>query len=202
MNESNRLMSWRVISYYTIGTGYEKEIKNLEADLLRFGIGYHVRGIKSLGSWRANTIYKAQFIRGMLDFIAPHSIVFIDADARIHEFPEQFSRLAAEGYDFACHFRNWRVKQNELMSGTLFFANNAKARAICDEWLRQNGRTPQYFEQFNLQTAIKRFEGRIKAFRLPVEYCAVFDSPERRQIKPIIEHFQKSRVYKREIGRP
>lgn len=186
-----------VCSYYTAKTGYEKEALTLEASFRLHKIEpYHIQRISNLGSWQKNTHFKAKFIKMMLKQYPQMAIVFVDADAVFHSYPKLFGEI---GVDFACHFRNWHHRQGELLSGTLFFKNNGKMSRIVDEWIAVNKQNQIKFEQRNLERVIRRNAHIIDIYKLPVEYCCIFDDDNRRQLNPVIEHFQASRKYRRII---
>lgn len=186
-----------ICSYYTAKTGYEEEALNLEASMVLHKIEpYYIQRIGSLGNWQKNTLFKARFIRQMLDKFPKFSIVFTDADSVFHCYPDLFKNIQT---DFACHFRNWHARVGELLSGTLYFANNGKMRKIVDEWIEVNKHNSDKMEQRNLERVIRRNSHKISIYKLPVEYCCIFDDMNRREIKPIIEHFQASRKYRRQL---
>ena len=65
----DRTMSNKVIyiSYYTVNTPYEKEVrKYLLPSLKKFNLPYDVQGVKDLGSWHNNTGFKSTYILQML----------------------------------------------------------------------------------------------------------------------------------------
>ncbi len=184
-----------VCSYFTAKTGYEKEALTLEASLVLHKIEpYYIQKISNLGNWYKNTHYKARFIRNCLDKFPDLSIVFTDADSMFRGYPQLFQDIKT---DFACHYRNWAHRPGELLSGTLYFANNDKMRQVVNEWIAVNKNNQSKLEQRNLERVIRRNDHKISIHRLPVEYCCIFDDENRRRINPVVEHFQASRKYKR-----
>lgn len=198
-----------VVAYYTTGTGYEAEARKLVASLLRVGVAYHVEAVPNLGSWQKNTHHKAEFILGMLDLHAAQGdlrpVVAVDADAIFHAYPGLFDTLdcdAAFSYrNYAAHPSRARRAGRELLSGTIYFANNDAARAIIREWIAENKRNPAMWEQRNLQAVVGRLNGCYRLAELPATYCKIFDLM-RLAGPAVIEHYQKSRVYRRQIDRP
>jgi len=199
-----------VIAYYTKDTGYAVEVKKLEASLDAFKIERMIQGIPNRGSWQKNTQFKAQFILGMLSHIGSlgdsRPIVYVDADAIFHAYPILFDSLEADAAfayrdysKFPSHFSRTR---KELLSGTIFLQNNDAVRELVREWIRENERNPGIWEQRNLQTVVARADRRLKIVELPPTYCKIFDIM--RDAGPaVIEHYQKSRIYRRQIdGRP
>lgn len=188
-----------VCSYFTAKTGYEGEAKTLETSLIHHKIDpYHIERISNMGNWQKNTLYKAKFIKQMMLKFPDYSIVFTDADSIFHSYPGLFANL--DGADFACHFRDWHARQGELLSGTLYIANTPKMRRIVGEWIEVNKTNQQKFEQRNLERVIRRNGHKINIYKLPVEYCCIFDDENRRQIKAVVEHFQASRRLKRALS--
>ena len=185
-----------VTSFYTANTGYEKEVLNLEASLVLYDIPHHVQRVSNLGSWQKNTLFKAKFIKWMMGAYPKKAIVFVDADAVFHCYPDLFEKIET---DFACHFRNWHARQDELLSGTLYFKNSPKMMGIVDEWIEVNKLNKDKLEQRNLERVIRRNGHKISIYHLPIEYCCIFDDDNRRKFKVIIEHFQASRRLKRSI---
>ncbi len=180
-----------IVAYYTKGTGYEAQVKQLKTTLKRFNLENDVVGISDRGSWHKNTYYKPQFIKRMMNKYPDRSIVYVDADAKIRMNPVLFNNFK---YDFACYFH---AQRKELLSGTLYFGNTKKARDLVDEWIKENKLHPKTnMPQKNLRAVFDREKDKIKWKALPVEYCMIFDSRSRYQASPIIEHFQLSRQYK------
>lgn len=186
-----------VISYYTKGTPYQLEAAKLERSLIKHGIPYHIAAVPNLKSWQKNTHFKAIFIRNMLIEFIGVNVVFTDADSMFHCYPQLFAELEC---DIAIHFRNWRHGRNELLSGTIFLANNEKIRRLVNDWIHINKKNPGNWDQRNLQRAVHRHRHNLDLLNLPMEYCCVFDDEKRKFCDPVIEHFQKSRIHKRGIG--
>ncbi len=186
-----------ICSYFTAGTGYQKEAARFVQSLKALQItNFHVSKISSLGNWFANTHHKAKFILDMFSAYPDHAIVWIDCDAVIHSYPVLFEQIDA---DFAAHFRNWMYGKDELLSGTLFFRNNARIRLILKEWIEVNRNNPHKWDQKNLQRVISRHDHAIRIYRLPIEYCLIYDDTKSHLVKPVITHFQASRLYKKKL---
>jgi len=182
-----------VVSYYTKNTSYQLSAEKLECSLQKLGIEHDIQGIDNFGNWNKNTQYKAIFILEMLDKYQDKNIVFIDADAVVHLYPDLFDVLDV---DFAVHY----FRGNQLASGTLFFKNNAICRELVKAWIERNNYNPSNLEQKNLEDIIDEvWHYKITLFDLPPEYCTIFDmSPDVKQ--PIIEHFQLSRKSRTEVS--
>lgn len=187
-----------VVSYYTKGTPYQKEALKLEGSLMKHGIPYHIGAVPNRGSWQKNTLFKAIFIRNMLTQFVGVNIVFTDADSIFHTYPKMFEDLDC---DIAVHFRDWKHGREEMLSGTIFLANNERVRKLMDEWIAINRANKDTWDQRNLQRAFNRHKHNLRLLYLPMEYCCIFDDEKRKFCDPVIEHFQKSREYRRIIGR-
>lgn len=180
-----------VISFFTLDTGYEEEVKNLIASCQKFGLSYYVEGIKSLGSWQANTHFKARFIRKMLDHL-DCSVVFLDADAVVQQYPCLFADMTE---DFGAYFK----QKDNLLSGTLYFKNNVQCKDLLDAWTVANRNNSSSWEQQVLSDIIPAWKDRISIKRLPATYCQIFDLMKNAG-DPVIEHFQASRRFKKVIN--
>jgi hypothetical protein len=190
-------MSFVICSYFTEATPYADEAKELAQSARAVGVHCALWPIQSVGSWQDNTLYKANFVKSMLDFYPGYNVIYVDADARFRQYPALFDSLDC---DMAAYFRDWRFAKNELLSGTLYVRNNDIMRQVIGEWIKENLANRLVWEQKNLQAVISRHPD-LKIYRLPVEYCCIFDSEERRNgCRPVIEHLQRSRRYRRLVN--
>ncbi|MBE3109326.1 MAG: hypothetical protein IMZ46_02260 [Acidobacteria bacterium] len=194
-----------VAAYYTVGTGYAIEAEKLRASLVKFGVDHKIVAVPNLGTWQKNTQYKARFVLDTLlmardagDF-RPH--VFVDADAIFHAYPVLFETLDA---DAAFAWRDYSKfpslssrTRRELLSGTIFL-RNLEGTPLVREWIAENDKNPMVWEQRNLQTVVARANGKLRIAELPATYCKIFDIM-RNAGPAVIEHYQKSRVYRRQV---
>lgn len=192
----DRTNNFLFISYYTRESGYEIEANKLRASILALRAPFAIVPLPSLHSWDANTRLKAPFI---LEMILSHPefnrFVFVDADAIVNSYPMLFETIDA---DIAAHLRNWRARKDELLSGTLFFRRSDLVLDLLRAWIELNEKNPAVLEQRNLQTALSYYPT-IRFAPLPLEYCMIFDAEERKGRRAVIEHFQKSRRYKKTL---
>lgn len=180
-----------IVSFYTKKTGYEIQVEELKTTLKRFNLENDVVGIPDRGSWHKNTYYKPLFIQRMMRKYPNRSIVYVDADAKMRMNPVLFNDF---NYDFACYFH---AQRKELLSGTLYFGNTRKARALVNKWIEEDKSHPETnMPQKNLRAVFDREKNKINWKALPVEYCMIYDSRSRYNVNPIVEHFQLSRRYK------
>lgn len=189
---------WILTSFFTAKTGYEKMVPKFKQSAVDAGIPEMIiEAMPNCKDWHRNTHYKALLIHNhLVDFDGLYdAVVFIDIDARFHSYPDLFDDMTC---DFAAHFRNWRHARDELLSGTLFFRINKNTRDLVAEWIKLNKQNPRIWEQKNLQRAFNRQPTLIHD-KLPIEYCTIFDDPDRAKLKPVIEHFQASRKLRYEV---
>lgn len=205
-----------VISYYTEDTPYELESKRLIASIVKFGLEYDVVGIPTMGGWKANTYYKAQFIRNMMDKHPNRNLLWVDADAAFIQYPALFDHLEEDigifiadwakigkgRYKRRLHFPDEKVvTETEVLSGTIYIANNSRSKAFVDAWVDLNkknyARRPM--EQANLQELVFSWKKPLKIKHLPPSYCQIWDTMAYLG-EPVIEHYQAARRLKKEVG--
>jgi len=175
------------------------------SSLVDKGIKTDIRGINSLGSWRANTSYKPTFIKQMLETHKDCNIVFVDADAEVLCYPELFDNIPEE-YNIAAHILDkdtWYnqkfEKPKELLSGTLFIRNVYKSYDLVDKWITSCKNHPLDWEQAVLQRTLLRTNTPI--YELPLSYCFIKTLPNGQEPtvkieQPVIIHNQVSRKLK------
>jgi hypothetical protein len=185
------------VSAFSLNTLYEKEIKNLENSLNRLSLPYRLFGFKNTGSWERNCHKKAETILQALNE-TDKPVVWLDADSIVEKYPTFFDTLDC---DISCYHLKSKYNQNEMLSGTLYFANNDKSRRIILRWIKENENNPTAWDQKNLQKVIENFREKIDITPLPVEYIKIFDCQKYQgEIKePFITHFQASRRLKRHV---
>jgi hypothetical protein len=196
-------MKFKVVSFYTIGTQYEQEIKALKISLIDLGIPHDIRGVSSLGSWDLNTKIKPAFIKEMLQVHPEDSIVWLDADAVVMKYPHIFGQIDT---DIGVYYKTTgptadRFKGQELISASMYFANNRRTRELLDMWIQEQNRIDQPETQLIEQRALHRsipiwrreHKGTITI--LPQSYCRIFDAEEDHRV---IEQRQASRRFGRE----
>lgn len=175
------------ISYYTRGTPYEEEVKNLIGSLKKFNLTYVVYPTESVGSWCGNCALKPSILlRALNDYPNEDSIVYLDADAIILKPPELFKHIQS---DIAVHYKNG----SELLSGTIFLRNTIATRKLLENWIRHQ--TSDVWDQKVLQEVIKT--GNVSMSELPKEYVHIFDDNPTQDT--VIIHNQASRRFKRAV---
>jgi len=190
-------MEWIVISYYTVGTGYEAEIENLKRSLNLFQLPHHIEGIKSRGSWIANVHYNNELILKAFDMFPDKAIVSIDADAVIERYPALFDTLDC---DFAAHFHRWKNSREELLCSTMYWQGNDTTRAFLAEVINRHKLYSQETQQPGMLATLRAWGGRIKFQSLPPQYARIFDLMESVKF-PVINQYQASRRFRKEVNR-
>jgi hypothetical protein len=194
---------FRIVSFFTIGTPYENEIRSLTESLERLCIPFDIRGIDSLGSWDLNTKHKPVFIKEMLDAHSEEAIVWLDADAVVLRTPTIFNQIDT---DIGVYYKTTgptaeRFKGQELITATMFFANNKRTRTLLDMWILEQSRLDQPETQLIEQRALHRTipiwcrENKGTITILPQSYCRIFDAEEDHRV---IEQRQASRRFGRD----
>lgn len=190
-------MGWIAITFYTEGTGYEREVERLIVSATKWAVPLRLYPVKSRGSWRANLNYKSELIMQAAAENPGVDIVFVDADAAFRSYPTIFDTLSAEGhYDIAVHY----LRDSELLSGTIWVRNSEAGLHIIRKWHDLGLRLPGQRHQRCLDMTIKAMcdgGNRPLVYRLPLEYTCIFDHPLRAGKTAVIEHFQASRKYRR-----
>lgn len=170
-------------SFFT--SEYEADACELLRSCRDFGLDADVRAVPNLGSWARNCGYKPQFIRERILDNPARGVAWVDADARVRQYPALFDSLDC---DFAAHW----VDGNQLASGTLYFGPTPRAMELVEAWCHEQARCPDELDQRTLQNAIERGDvPDLSIYRLPSGYCRIFDHPK--MDEPIIEHMQASR---------
>ena len=195
-----------IVGYYTVNTPYEEEAQNLINSLTKLGMSKDIVGVNNLGNWQANTRFKAGFMLDMLLKYPNHRLVYIDCDAVMHKVPILFKNYDC---DIAVRWQDFRWRENECLSGTIYMANNHKTQRLCRLWRDVNaneGNDTDRMEQWNLDTVIQQMKTEDPSFKvnnLPPEYTFIFDSMKTLypHAVPIIEHFQASRRFKHEVNK-
>jgi hypothetical protein len=182
------LPSFIAAGFYTKKTPYDQEIIGLKRSCTAFGIHCHIKGYDNRGAWVKNAAIKPEFLLEMMDLHPNKKIVYLDADARVKQYPKLFDTLDA---DIAVHYRHGR----ELLSGTIFLSPNERTKRLLHAWVEQQKKEPEVWDQRVLEKLLAGWKHPLKVARLPAAYCQIFDTMKQHG-DPIIEHMQASRRYK------
>lgn len=197
-----------VVSFYTVDTPYEDEVKYLIASCQKFGIEYDIEGIPSSGSWEMNCAFKPLFILKKLEQLN-RPLLWVDADAvfmREMEVVDAFSKdLGVRMYDCSDDHRS------RIVSATVFINSTPAAKQVVRLWaeeclalLQDKSRKEEVWDQDALRRVL--FSQKHEAFfgSLPVFYGKIEGhfQDEKECSFPIIVQNQASRRYKRWINHP
>jgi hypothetical protein len=183
-------MAYIVVAFYTENTGYQEEIKNLEASLKKHNIPMDLVAIPSQASWQANTHYKPYFIKQMMYRHFPKDILYLDADAVVQQYPVLFDHFKG---DVGVFFLERENQDEELVSSTLYFANNQRSLELVERWIACCIEYHTVWDQKVLQHIVyESGDLNINIVRLPPTYCQIFDLMKDAG-QPVIEQFQASR---------
>lgn len=178
------------VSYYTAGNGYEQEAAKLIKTLNQFDLEHEVSSVQPFENWKVATHYKPVLIKEMMLKHPGRPLVWLDADARVRQYPALFDSLNC---DVAAHY----YRDVELLSSTIYFGSTKLALEILNLWISENTQFPnqRFGDQENLQSVIQESK-HILFQRLPASYAQIFDLMKSNG-KPVIEQMQASRRLKR-----
>lgn len=173
-----------VVSYYTINSGYEMEVKRLKRSLDEFALPYDINPMPNKGNWFANVSARPQFILNMLNRYQ-RPVVWLDADARVIQYPYLFHLLRC---DFAAHWRDHK----ELLGGTMYWNNTKPAIDLLQAWVNELAKRSNGLTQKALQDILEQ-QTNCDSVNLPASYCYIDFMNIKSQ--PVIEHLQASRRF-------
>lgn len=182
--------NWTLISFYT--PLYEPLAARLKASCERWGIPYHIVPLKSESSWEKNCSLKSRFILDALQtFKTP--LLWVDADAEVlqplpRSFPYEFSTVI--------HKELSDDHPSKIVSCVIYLTYTEKNLSLLKKWVdRCDAYGGNEWDQIALKEALQGEE--IEA--LPQEYSMIYDRLKKND-RPIILHYQASRLYKKIIS--
>jgi glycosyltransferase involved in cell wall biosynthesis len=186
-----------VASMFTVGTGYEVEIRKLKASLDKFKVKYELVGAKPQSSWEKNTQMKPHVIKSVMDkYKTP--VLWLDADAVVYKSLDFFTNIKG---DVCYHTLTWNKGQpnefNEMLVGTLWFDYNQKTANFLNAWINLNNQN-NLPDGKNFQTIMESIQDMDKV-PLPPEYIKIFDNDLIVAKDPVIVHNQASRRFKKDL---
>ncbi len=193
-----------VVSYYTKGTGYEEEVKNLIESCERFSMPYEIDAIDSLGSWEKNCCFKPQFLLEKLKKLQS-PILWLDADSVVNKKPILF-----EGIDCDIAVRIFDELPSDhpskVISGTVFVNASEKAATLLEDWAKeckamlQSG-AEEVWDQEAMRNVVFRSDAHVMGLEEP--YCMVYDKIKNKAMRDeaVILHYQASRLFRKEVNR-
>ncbi len=196
-----------VVSYYTRNTGYREEAMKLARTVHGFGLEHDIREVPNLGSWQANTQYKAKFIREMMDTYPDRNLLWLDADSLIKQYPSEFDNAT---YDLGVHTIDWAQygrgnrRDHQVANAVIYLKNKPNVRAFVDEWVAANEAAPDKIEMQTMAQVMDRWtsgqDGRVLDYHnIPATYCQIFDLMAEAG-NPVILQTQASRHLRGAVG--
>jgi len=192
-----------IVSYYTLDTGYEEEIKNLINSCEKLGLQTDFVGIKSRGKWDQNCCYKPQFLMKKLQE-HQRPLVWVDADAVILKKPLLLENLTC---DIAVRvYEDLPVSHpSKVYTGTVYFGNTPGAFELLKLWdeisqqmLKQSKQ--EVWDQITLKEALLK-KTDVDLFPLPDTYSTIYDKTLTPKEEAVILHYQASRLFKKVINK-
>ena len=167
-----------VISYYTLGTPYEEEVKYLIRSCEQFGVDSLIEGIPCKGSWEANCAFKPFFIREKMKELQ-RPLFWVDADAVFLQTPDLALFL---DHDFAVLQLSDAVDINHRIRASSVFINTTfEGYNILEAWcknsedaIKEHGQAPAFLDQISLYLELKHNQS-AEVAQMPLSYCKVFD---------------------------
>lgn len=157
-----------IISYYTIDTVYEEEVKKLISSLENFKLPYQIYGVPTLGSWLNNTGYKAEFVESML-YIVDRPCVWLDADCEVIKEPVLFKQLLQDKVSMGVYIRG-DDKNPNLNSSTIYIGNDEFCKQTVEKWVKRMKDTKyKIWDQKCLEHVY--LENPNMFFKIPPEYA-------------------------------
>ncbi|MCY3974497.1 MAG: hypothetical protein OXF02_03010 [Simkaniaceae bacterium] len=190
-----------IVSYYTEGTGYEREVLPLIASCKRFGLESEIEGVPSRGRWDRNCAYKPRFL---IEKAVRHkrALVWVDADATFLRYPDLFRTLSCD-MALRVHDALPVTHPSKVLTGTIYLAYTEAVLCVLDLWDREcrnmlTSGLQEVWDQVALKCALA--SGPEVAFAtLPESYCAIRDKSTLAEEEVIISHRQASRLLKRVV---
>ena len=194
-----------VVSFYTLETPYEEEVKKLIHSCVELNIESDIVGVRSKGSWEKNCGLKPFFILEKLkQWDRP--ILWVDADAVFKQRPD-FDEFDA--CDIAVRMNEFLPKTHEsrIVSNTIYIRNNSAGIALLEEWCRETDcklnhkeRTMEFWDQVALRDALYA-RSEIQFLPMPLKYAKIFDFDDLfiSEQEVVIEHHQASRRFKNRV---
>lgn len=173
-----------IVSFYT--SLYEQQQHVLRASLEKFGLKYDLQKVASRGPWKANCLYRGQFLINMMNKYNDN-VVWLDADAEILKHPSLLFEMD-DSVDLAFYDRGGR----EYMLGTSYWKNTPLVEHLLMDWVANCDLNSNSLSQRDFMRIFQmKYAGKLIVKILPEEYCHIFDKSC--DGEPVIVHNQMSR---------
>lgn len=187
----------KIVGFYTTNTPYEQEYLQLKETMDLYGLDYYFYPIDNKGKWEYNCGMKSEILRSALEDF-DDNILYLDSDARILRDPP-FSTIELDVPGICVWHPKYR-RNGETLSGTIYFPNNKCSRVLLDEWISEQKKNPNEWDQRVLERIYKKHEH----FLLPHDWINIVGVQEGTFLlqtdNPIILHTQASRKNKTKVS--
>lgn len=193
----------RVISYYSTDA-YAEQAMKLRDSAGKHSVNLSMTPLPPFGSWFQGVMHKPQFILNALNevrFLGYDGILWTDADS---VFVRRVPWTELEGVELGFTRFQWSpAHKNEILTGTMYFQNNDRVRALVEEWVRDTPRFRQSEtpEQDAFLALFDRWRGTVLTKDLGPEWCFIDDPEVHKKYPkaiPIVMHHQFSRVFRQQ----
>jgi hypothetical protein len=176
-----------IVGYYT--DKYQADAVDFVRSCILHNVPVYCEHVPDRGSWALNTSFKPTFLESCMNRFNTN-IVYCDVDARFERYPWLFDNVE---HDIMFYKGNvWGAGHDEeVLSGTVYLSNNKKVKNFLANWKNACNNNNQEWDQRLLYQSLP--EGIVTGM-LPVEYCAIFDSPKIAGKEIVIRHLQHSRL--------
>lgn len=185
----------KLVSFYTEDTPYEDLAHTFRESAESVGLDPLVFKAKNLGNWALNCSQKAGIIYQAYQMYPDDRILYVDIDATFEKYPLEIENHDTE-FDIGFH----KIRNNELLSGTLVFNHTFKACLLLRKWVQASKEHSTIWDQKILARVVDA--NSLKIYHLGPALCYIFDISKRLypDVDPIILHHQASRRYRRAIN--
>lgn len=193
-------MKVKVVSYYS--PRYAVYANKLLQSCLRWDVDADITPVKEFRSWWAGVTAKPRFIAQQLrTYSAYDGVLWVDADGYFVR-PVPWGDL--KGADVAATRFQWSPGHRmEILTGTIFFANNNRVQCLLEDWERE---TPKHTasdtpEQDSLVPLMHNWRNTVLFQPLSIEWTWIDDERVREQFPhsiPLVIHQQASRQIRAE----
>jgi hypothetical protein len=180
-----------IVAYFTQGTGYETEVRRLEASVRKLDIPLELKPVPDAGSWLANVRLKPGILLEARKRLRG-PLLYVDADAIVHTNPWPYLR----GYAGDVAVSTEHAKN--VVSGTILLNDTEAAQRFLELWKQAQEDDLAAWDQHALHNVVtdnrrRPYAPPIRIQYLPPAMCHVFDRKHKVPIIPVIEHLQASR---------
>ena len=185
----------KLISFYTEDTPYVDLAHEFRESAEAVGLDPLVYRIRNEGNWAANCNRKASIIYQAYQQFPDDRILYVDIDATFESYPVEIENYGEE-FDIGFH----RLRDTELLSGTLVFDHTFKSCLLLRKWIHATVHSEGVWDQKILNNVVKA--NSIKIYHLSAAHCYIYDTSRRYypQVTPVIIHHQASRRFRKVIN--